>query len=78
MEGETKRLPFFLKQCVTGVNHGLGMTLRDKARNYEIRNALNSGVASPKIGGRQNVWFLANNTILFRKTPLKAQDDYIF
>jgi len=57
MEGETKRLPFFLKQCVTGVNHGLGIfvTLRDKARNCEIRNALNSGVASPKIGGRQNV-----------------------
>ena len=26
----------------------------------------------------QNVWFSENNTILFGKTPLKAQNDYIF
>jgi len=43
-----------------------------------------SGVASPKIWGGENflggwnVWFLANSIILFRKTPLKAQNDYIF
>jgi len=38
-----------------------------------------SGVASPQIlgvainFGGQNVWFQANNTILLRKTPLKAK-----
>ena len=43
-----------------------------------------SVVASPKIWKEQkifwgqNVWFQANNTILFRKTPIKAQNDYIF
>jgi len=37
-----------------------------------------SGVASPKIWGAQNIWFLANDTILIGKTPLKAQNDYIF
>ena len=35
-----------------------------------------SGVASPKIWRRPNVWFQTNNTILFRKTALKAQNDY--
>ena len=42
---------------------------------------ISSGVASPKIwwgaknfGGNQNVWFLANNAILFGKTPPKAQN----
>jgi len=30
------------------------------------------------LGGEQNIWFWANNTILFGKTPLKAQNDYIF
>jgi len=43
-----------------------------------------SGVASPKIWGvpkhlgGQNVSFLANNTTLLKKTPLKAQNDYLF
>jgi len=35
--------------------------------------------SQPKNLGRgQNVRFWANNIILFRKTPLKAQNDYIF
>ena len=35
--------------------------------------------SQPKnLGGGQNVRFWANNIILFRKTPLKAQNDYIF
>ena len=35
--------------------------------------------SQPKnFGGGQNVWFSANNTILFGKTPLKARNDYIF
>jgi len=43
-----------------------------------------SGVASPKFGGAknfvegQNVCFSTNNTILFEKMPLKAQNDCIF
>jgi len=44
-----------------------------------------SGVASPKIwGGGKNfvvgqiVILKVNNTVSFRKTPLKAQNDYIF
>ena len=40
-------------------------------------NNLSSGVASRRIWGDQNVWFLANNTILFGKTPLKAQNDCV-
>ena len=31
-----------------------------------------------KFLGDQNVWFQANNTILFGKTAFKAQNDYIF
>ena len=30
-----------------------------------------------KIWGEQNVWFYVNNTILLRKTCLKAQNDYV-
>ena len=30
-----------------------------------------------KICGGQNVWFSANNAVVFRKTPLKAQNHYI-
>ena len=41
-------------------------------------SAVNSGVARPKILGGLSVWFYANSTILFGKTPLKAQNDYIF
>ena len=34
--------------------------------------------SQPKnLGGGQNVWFWANNIILLRKTPLKAQNNYI-
>ena len=29
-----------------------------------------------KFGGGQNVWFETNNTILFGKPSLKAQNDY--
>ena len=41
-------------------------------------NAPSSSVASLKIFGVQNVWFWANNTILFGIPPLKAQNDYMF
>jgi len=34
--------------------------------------------SQPKNFGGQNGWFQANNTILFGKTPLKAQNHYIF
>jgi len=39
-----------------------------------------SGVATSqtKNWGGQNVWFQTNNTILFKKTPLKALNVYIF
>jgi len=40
--------------------------------------AVTSGVASPKIWRGQNFSFQANNTILFGKTPLEAQNGYIF
>jgi len=33
---------------------------------------------SSAIGGGQNVWFLANNAILFGKTLLKTQNDHVF
>jgi len=56
-----------------------------KTLHKQATSKRNSGVTSPKIWGRpknlgrgQNVWFQANNTILFGKTPLKAQNDYIF
>ena len=48
------------------------------AKTTKTAKIANSGAASPKIlGGGQNVWFSANSIILFRKTPLKAQNDYI-
>ena len=40
--------------------------------------AKNQYRSQPKIWGRQNVWFRANNAILFGILPLKAQNDYIF
>jgi len=33
--------------------------------------------SQPKIDGGQNVWFYANNSILFGIPPLKAQNDWI-
>jgi len=41
-------------------------------------NTLPSGIASPKICGELKFLILANNPILFRKRPLKVQNDYIF
>jgi len=43
----------------------------------ENRSFTNSGVASQNIGGG-NVFIQANNAILFGKTPLKAQNGYMF
>jgi len=46
-------------------------------RPGQWRSQAKNVVGAKKLGGG-NTWFRRNSSILFRKTPLKAQNDYIF
>jgi len=52
--------------------------IKGKATCLNINDNDNQWLSQPKNLGEQSVWFYANNTILFGKTPLKAQNEYIF
>jgi len=57
-------------------NHMRALVVGDTS--YQWRSQPKNWGGAKNFWGPQNVWFYASNTILFRKTPLKAQIDYIF